>query len=375
MTQLINLGKLRFAFSGEWDESTVYEFNDVVKYGGNVYVYTYALKTAGHAPTDSAYWALMVEGFKFQGVYNEDASYRVGDGVAFGGKVFVALADNTGIQPTDTNTWSQFADGVQYEGVYDETTIYQKNDIVKYGASAFIAKTDTLNHVPTDGMYWDKLVDGIAASGVWNSGAQYGLNSIVAYGANLYIAIAPNMNQVPAAQDGMVNSDFWQLFNTGLRPMGYWATATVYNINDIVTRGGSTYLATANHASNSFADDLTAGKWSRFSGGIRFRGAWSDSATYFKDDVVLSGTSSYICVLDNTVDGSAPSGGANAAFALLAAGADNAVAKAGDTMSGPLTLPGDPTQPLQAAPKQYVDAKFASTAGRPTFSQYIDLAV
>ena len=31
------------------------------------------------------------------------------------------------------------------------------------------------------------------------------------------------------------------------------------------------------------------------------------------------------------------------------------VLKAGDTMSGPLTLPGDPTAPLHATPKQYVD--------------------
>jgi hypothetical protein len=33
------------------------------------------------------------------------------------------------------------------------------------------------------------------------------------------------------------------------------------------------------------------------------------------------------------------------------------VAKAGDTMTGPLVLPGNPTLPLQAAPMQYVDGK------------------
>ena len=35
------------------------------------------------------------------------------------------------------------------------------------------------------------------------------------------------------------------------------------------------------------------------------------------------------------------------------------VSKAGDTMTGPLILPADPTGPLQAATKQYVDGKFA----------------
>ena len=47
MSQLIDLGKLRFHFAGDWNQATTYESNDIVKYGGNVYVYTYALKTSG----------------------------------------------------------------------------------------------------------------------------------------------------------------------------------------------------------------------------------------------------------------------------------------------------------------------------------------
>ena len=39
------------------------------------------------------------------------------------------------------------------------------------------------------------------------------------------------------------------------------------------------------------------------------------------------------------------------------------VQKTGDTMTGPLVLPGDPTAPLQAAEKQYVDAQVAGVAG------------
>lgn len=38
------------------------------------------------------------------------------------------------------------------------------------------------------------------------------------------------------------------------------------------------------------------------------------------------------------------------------------VAKAGDTMTGPLVLPGNPTLALQAAPKQYVDAQVSVVA-------------
>ena len=40
----------------------------------------------------------------------------------------------------------------------------------------------------------------------------------------------------------------------------------------------------------------------------------------------------------------------------------NFVSKAGDTMTGPLTLPADPTSPNQAANKHYVDVGAASKA-------------
>jgi hypothetical protein len=44
---------------------------------------------------------------------------------------------------------------------------------------------------------------------------------------------------------------------------------------------------------------------------------------------------------------------------------DTRVAKAGDTMTGPLVLPGDPTAALQAATKQYVDNGIATHAALP----------
>ena len=40
MSQIIDLGKLRFHFAGEYDAAQNYEVNDVVKYGGNVYAIT-----------------------------------------------------------------------------------------------------------------------------------------------------------------------------------------------------------------------------------------------------------------------------------------------------------------------------------------------
>ena len=113
MTQLIDLGKLRFYFAGEYSPTTTYEVNDVVKYGGNVYVYTSVVAAAGVLPTNTANWGLMLKGINFEGVYNPATAYQVGDGVAHGGRVYIAIANSTGQVPPNPTYWSQFADGIQ----------------------------------------------------------------------------------------------------------------------------------------------------------------------------------------------------------------------------------------------------------------------
>jgi len=88
-------------------------------------------------------------------------------------------------------------------------------------------------------------------------------------------------------------------------------------------------------------------------------GVWSASTVYYKDDVVQSGSSTYICTVDTTSGGDAPSVG-NTNFLMLAAGAEGFLALAGGVMTGDLTLSGNPTNNLHAAPKQYVDSAIDS---------------
>ena len=121
------------------------------------------------------------------------------------------------------------------------------------------------------------------------------------------------------------------------------------------------------HASTVFATDLTANKWLKFNSGIRFRGPWVVSNTYLLDDVVQSGSSTYICTAATTIGGSAPHV-SNANFTILAAGAEGFVSKAGDVMTGALTLSGNPTNALDAATKNYVDLAKPSIAYLITYS-------
>lgn len=345
MTQVIDLGKLRFHFAGDWSGSTTYESNDIVKYGGNVYVYTYGLKTSGNLPTSTTYWALMVEGFKFKGVFDTAVQYRVGDGVAHGGKVFVAVIDSTGQTPPNTTYWSQFADGIQYEGAYTNVKAYQKNDVVTLGGAVYIAKVDTTGNNPTNATYWDRFVDGISPQSVYNGATAYVVGDMVPYGSNIYRCIQNTTGNLPTNATywapflyGFSNRGVWstgsaykigeivtyggstyqaKVDNNGVNPAitpltwdkitygfknrGLWATSTEYVTDDVIAYGGNTYIALLPHASTTFQTDLDASKWQKFNSGIRWRGVWAAATAYLKDDIVKDSVgSAYIATQDST---------------------------------------------------------------------------
>ncbi len=347
MTQLIDLGKIRFYFAGTWSAGTEYELNDVVKYGGNVYVYVNALKSQGNVPTNLTYWSLMVEGIKFTGAYSPVTEYQVGDGIAYGGKVYISIKTGSGQTPPNTQYWSQFADGIQYEGAWSSTSSYQKNDVVTYGGSVFIAKQDTTNHNPaTSGAYWDEFVSGIDATGVWNSSTSYKPNQLVGYGANVYISLTNNTNKIPATetsdwapfvngikprgvyspsiqynlndvvsygstvyiakQDTLGNAPgdltYWEVLTAGTTYRGEWDVSTEYRAGDIVQWGGNTYITDVFHSSSavSFTVDKDGGKWTKYNSGIRYRGAWAEQTYYVEGDVVNDGENARIAVEDHT---------------------------------------------------------------------------
>lgn len=74
-------------------------------------------------------------------------------------------------------------------------------------------------------------------------------------------------------------------------PRGNWVTGTLYTRLDMVTNGGSNYVALATHtAGASFAADLAAGRWQLFVGqatadGIAFTPGGGLSSTTVQDAI------------------------------------------------------------------------------------------
>lgn len=290
MTQILDLGKLRFNFAPIWLPATVYETNDVVRYGGNVYCYTYALSEAGTLPTDTTHWALMVEGISFQGVYNPATSYRIGHAVAYGSKLYVAIQDSTGSIPPNAANWSLMADGIQYEGAYAPATAYQPSDVVTYGGQVYIAKVASTGNLPTNTLFFDKLVTGINPKGVFNAATAYVPGDLVAYGAHIYVNIAESTGNLPT------DASKWTLYQSGLKFSGTWSNATAYKIGEIVGYGAGLFRAKSDVAAGTLP--TVAASWDVWLTGSSFTGAWSAATAYKPNDYVTEGSNLYRAKVD-----------------------------------------------------------------------------
>ncbi len=354
MAQLIDLGKLRFYWAGDYNSATVYEVNDVVKYGGNVYVYTNTLSVAGNLPTDTDYWALMISGLKFEGEYNNATSYQVGDGVAYGGIVYICVADSTGNLPPNATYWSQFADGIQYEGSYAGGTAYQLNDVVTYGGKSYIATQLTSGNVPTNATYWDVLTEGVRGLGVYASGTTYLPGDIVSYGGNVYINTTTSTGVIPT------NTANWNLMASGIKYIGAYNSGTAYKINEIVTYGAKLYVAKGATTGNLPTDPTY---WDQLVDGISAEGVYNNATAYVPGDVVAYGANLYIAKDETT--GNIPT---NATYWDLFV---DSITSAGAYSAGTTYYIGDV---VRYGAYLYI-CKLESTGNAPTNTTYFDLFV
>ena len=96
MAQIIDLGKIRFNWAGTYDVAVSYEYNDLVKYGPNLYAYINSVSTANQTPnTASIYWTLVTQGIAYRGTYTSGTKYYVNDIVIDGQNTYIVISEHT----------------------------------------------------------------------------------------------------------------------------------------------------------------------------------------------------------------------------------------------------------------------------------------
>lgn len=163
--------------------------------------------------------------------------------------------------------------------------------------------------------------------GAYSGATTYEINDVVSYGGKSYVYI----NTTNASGNLPTNTTYWRVMSEGQDYKGNWATTTAYIVDDIVVRGGSTYICLVAHTSGTFATDLAASKWESYVRGLRNRGFWATTTAYLVDDIVTNGISYYVADLDHTSGSAGFVNEAAERWTEVVSGTDSLPSQAGNT--------------------------------------------
>jgi len=296
-------------WKGDWTTATAYKLNDLVKYGGTVYIcndaHTSAATTALGLEANQSDWDVFAEGIDWKSDWVVSTRYKVNDIVRYGGYTYVCNTAHTSAATTtlgleaDQAKWDEFNQGIEYKGTWSgSSVIYKLNDVVKQGAGLWICTqthTSTASFTTDAASYWSQFVEGIEFENTWDSGTVYQQGDVVRYGGNQYIAKTNHVNQTPST-----STTNWDLFQEGISFSSDWSAVTNYRIGNVVRLRGYTYLATADSLNQ---EPPNISYWQRLNSGISWQGEWTDDVLYKLGDAVRFGSNAYICVLAHRSEG------------------------------------------------------------------------
>jgi hypothetical protein len=300
-----------FAWENDWAPGTAYKTNDMVKYGGRLYIcripHTSAATLAlgleadlNLADSTLSKWDNVADGSDWKGDWTISTRYKVNDLVKYGGISYICNTYHTsavslalGLE-ADLNKWDVFNRGIEYKTAWTTITRYKVNDVVKFGSTLYIC---TLFHTSSasfdlDTAYWSAFVEGLQFENTWSSATQYQPGDIVRYGGYQYVAKTTHINSTPST-----GTSDWDLFSKGFSFTAEWSSATSYKVGEVVSLGGQTYLCTTDHSNQS---PPNVSYWDKLSSGVNWRNYWANSTPYYVGDVVRYGSNAYICITKHT---------------------------------------------------------------------------
>ena len=244
-----------FGWNDAWTTATRYKPNDTVRYGGQVYIcvtgHTSAATSADGLEADQSKWNYVHKGIEYKGDWTGTTRYKVNDLVKYGGNIWICTTHHTSTSSlaTDEANWSIFVPGLEFEDSWNNSTQYQPGDFSTYGGYSYVAKTNNVNKQPSQyPADWDLFVTGFSLKGDYDNATAYKTGDVVRVGGFTYLNIEDSTGNRPP------NVTYWNKLNEGLYWKGAWANATYYDKGDIV-RGtintDTSYICIQSHTSNN----------------------------------------------------------------------------------------------------------------------------
>ena len=308
------LGRLKFNWTGEWQPNRAYVLDDIISFRGNTYVCVVNHSSTGSVEqwedvdlnADTPKWELYVPGIRNAGSWQPNTFYAKNDLVRYGGNIYICKDNHT--SPSNQNlfyltnfagNWDLFYSGTENKGTWQQNTWYKVNDLVKYGNNIYLCNLGHTSTTAFDITKFTLYLESVKFEDSWDSSTEYQPGDIVLFGGYSYTAKTININKQP---NNYVNSD-WEVISIGFDSKGVYNPATVYVPGDVVRFGGNTFVKMLTSVSGIAPNESGDGalKWSLISEGLSYKGDWDDQSTYQKNDVITLASSTYVSIAYNNL--------------------------------------------------------------------------
>jgi len=222
-------------YRGNWSIGERYRENDLVKFGGSVYRCKKENTPVDDSTINfdqDEFWELKFPGYQFRGEWNDETTYRFGDVVRNGGWLFYSLTNNFNSHPvasiyqlidrTAPVDWEIVSKGINFRGNWNQETSYKTGDLVRRGGRLYVALLDT--EITADGSSldyldssnWELVNEGQNYRSAWRTGETYAVGDVVVFFGTAFICklehTADNVNfpteDIPQAGTGF---QFWDV--------------------------------------------------------------------------------------------------------------------------------------------------------------------
>ena len=309
------ISRLRYTWRGDWANDVKYNRDDVVRYGGSVYVCirqhvsdTFSndqlFKINQTDTNPSPAWLKMSEGFAYRGSWSASTLYDPGDIVLYGGVLYLNLTSYTSSSVFDDgiDNWTIYGSGINFRGDWSATTRYGIGDVVRYGGNVYRCILGHLSSDVTDGIEvgnndeiqdstletWELYYEGVEFKGQFAVGTRYRLNDLVLYNGTVFRCTQGH------TADLDIQDSFFTIEFEGKEFEGIWNSTAFYHVGSVVRYGGFLYEATATNSNNAPIDSIYQREsdqiyWRLLAKGIRYRGDWDVNTIYRTGDIVRRG--------------------------------------------------------------------------------------
>jgi len=308
------LGRIRFVWKGPWTGATTYYVDDVVRYGGKTFICVDGHTSDADFNVDLNYnptkWNQMSDGHEWKGPWQTNTFYKINDVVKYGGLLYIAntahtsaLTDALGLEANQAH-WTLYAEGLEWKGNWATNTRYKLNDQVRYGGYTYVCNTGhtsavtTANGLEADQGKWDSFNEGLQYKGAWTTATRYKLNDVVKYGSSVYICTTPHTSD---ASTFLTDTANWAVMVEGAEfETTDWSDASVtYQLGDIVRYGGNQYVCVQSHVSDSTSPAAGGANWTVMSYGLRYQNDWANNVSYKPGEVVSVNGLTYLAKQDS----------------------------------------------------------------------------